>query len=140
LIKITRVGNILNLPYGRVELSRAPVLKKSTVKTRKKVEVLTDNQTWLNILEPELCKDAAAVECLARLLFSLKKEINSGSEGVKRASRILSEGIEVIYLYTNAHKAALKLYVLSLEGELKPEDEPLNLINAAIERGKCKAR
>ncbi len=45
-----------------------------------------------------------------------------------------------MYLYTNAHKAALELYVLSLEGELKPEDEPLNLIKAAIERGRSMAR
>ncbi|MFL6281913.1 MAG: hypothetical protein ACJ74Q_01950 [Pyrinomonadaceae bacterium] len=100
--------------------------------------LLADDQTWINILEPELCKDAAAVECLARLLFVIRKEINNGSEGVKRASQILSKGIEVSYLYTNTHKAALELYVLSLEGELKPEDEPLNLINAAIERGKSK--
>jgi hypothetical protein len=107
-------------------------------KSRKKAEP-PDEQTWMNILEPELCKDAAAVECLARLLFVIRKEINSGREGVKRASRILSEGIEAMYLYTNAHKAALKLYVLSLEGELKPQDELLNLINAAIERSKIKA-
>ena len=51
-----------------------------------------------------------------------------------QASRTLLEGIEFIYLYTNAHKAAVKLYVLSLEGNLKPEDEPLNLINAALAR------
>jgi len=111
-------------------------LKKSTATIREKAELIADDQTWLNILEPELCKDPAAVECLARLLFMIKKEINSGNKGIKRASEILSKGIEVIYLYTNTHKAALELYVLSLEGELKPEDEPLNLINAAIERGK----
>jgi hypothetical protein len=119
--------------------SKLQPLKKSTVTTREKAELLVDHQTWINILEPELCKDAAAVECLARLLFAIRKEINSGKEGVKRASQILLEGIEIIYLYTNTHKAALKLYVLSLEGELKPEDEPLNLINAAIERDRIKA-
>lgn len=112
------------------------LLKKSTVTATEKAELLADNQTWINILEPELCKDTAAVECLARLLFIIKREINSGPEGVIRASQILSDGIEVLYLYTNAHRAALKLYVLSLEGELKPEDEPLNLINATIERSK----
>jgi hypothetical protein len=37
------------------------------------------------------------------------------------------------------HKAAIELYVLSLEGTLKPQDEPLNLINAAIERGRRQA-
>ena len=110
-------------------------MKKSTVTTREKAELVADDQTWINILEPELCKDAAAVECLARLLFVIKKEINSGNEGIERASEILSKGMEVIYLYTNTHKAALELYVLSLEGELKPQDEPLNIINEAIKRG-----
>jgi hypothetical protein len=109
-------------------------LKKSTATTREKVDLLADDETWINILEPELCNDSAAVECLARLLFVIKREINSGNEGIKLASLILSKGVEVIYLYTNAHKAARELYVLSLEGTLKPEDEPLNLINAAIER------
>lgn len=45
-----------------------------------------------------------------------------------------------MYLYTDAHRAALKLYILSLEGILKPKDEPLNLINAAIERGLSESR
>ena len=103
-------------------------------------DLVADRETWLNILEPELCKDSAAVECLARLLFIVKKEINSGPEGVIRASKILSNGIELMYLYTNPHKAALELYMLSLEGELKPQDEPLNLINAAIKRAKNQAR
>lgn len=30
-----------------------------------------------------------------------------------RASRALLDSIELLYLYTNAHKAAVKLYVLS---------------------------
>jgi hypothetical protein len=111
-------------------------LKKSTATTREKAELLADEQTWLNVLEPELCKDSAAVECLASLLFLIKKEINSGPEGVIRASEILSNGIKVTYLYTDSHKAAFELYELSLEGELKPQDEPLNLINAAIERNR----
>jgi hypothetical protein len=96
---------------------------------------LVDDKTWEAILEPSLCQDSAAVELLARLLFTLKKSIDSGPEGALRASQTLLSGIELIYLYTDAHKAALKLYVLSLEGTLKPQDEPLQLINGAIERG-----
>ncbi|HJR06898.1 MAG TPA: hypothetical protein VJ842_06560 [Pyrinomonadaceae bacterium] len=114
-------------------------MKKSTETISSKDDLLAD-ETWLAILEPELCKDFAAVECLARLLFIIKKEINSGSAGVRRASKILSNGIEVMYLYTNAHKAAIELYVLFLEGDLPAQDEPLNLINAAIERGKSQTR
>ncbi len=98
--------------------------------------LLADDDTWTAILEPALCQDPAAIECLARLLLTIKKAIDSGAEGVIQASRTLSQGIEVMYPYTDAHKAARELYVLSLEGELRPADEPLRLITAAIERGK----
>jgi hypothetical protein len=102
------------------------------------VAPLTDEEDWAAILEPALCRDAAAVECLARLLFTIKRAIDSGPEGAMRASKVLLAGIESIYLHTNAHKAAVKLYLLSLEGHLKPQDEPLNLINAALERGRSR--
>ncbi len=101
--------------------------------------LLADEEDWAAILEPALCQDAAAMECLARLLFRIKRAIDSGPEGVMQASQTLLNGIELMYLHTKAHKAALKLYVLSLEGNLKPGDEPLNLINGAIERGKSLA-
>ncbi|MGB8508776.1 MAG: hypothetical protein WCD76_10245 [Pyrinomonadaceae bacterium] len=99
---------------------------------------LVDEEDWAAILEPALCQDAAAVECLARLLFTIKRAIDSGPEGAMQASKMLLDGIESIYLHTNVHKAAVKLYALSLEGNLKPQDEPLNLINDALERGKSR--
>jgi hypothetical protein len=99
---------------------------------------LADEEDWAAILEPALCQDAAAAECLARLLFTIKKAIDSGPEGVIQASKTLLDGIKSIYLHTNAHQAAVKLYVLSLEGNLKPQDEPLNLINAALARGRSR--
>jgi hypothetical protein len=113
-------------------------LRKPTGTIHDSAALLADNQTWVNILEPELCKDPAAVESLARLLFVIRREINSGPEGVLRASEVLSDGLSVMYLYTSAHKAALELYLLSLGGELKPRDEPLNLLNAAVERSRGK--
>ncbi len=98
--------------------------------------LLADEEDWAAILEPTLCQDAAAIECLARLLFRIKRAIDGGAEGAMQASGALLYSIELLYLYTNAHKAAVKLYVLSLEGNLKPQDEPFNLINAALERGR----
>lgn len=95
---------------------------------------LADSEVWRAILEPALCQDSAAVECLARLLFTIRKAIENGPSGVEEASRALLVGIESAYLYTEAHKAALKLYLLSLTGQLKPQDEPLQLINGAISR------
>lgn len=102
--------------------------------------LLADGDDWAAILEPALRQDTAAVECLARLLFRIKSAIDSGPEGATQASRALLDGIELLYHYTDSHKAAVKLYVLSLEGNLKPQDEPLNLINAALERGGGRAR
>jgi hypothetical protein len=101
--------------------------------------LLADDETWKAILESNLCKDSAAIEILARLLLTIERAIDRGPEGAIQASKTLLDGIELIYLDTNAHKAALKLYVLSLEGELKPQHEPLNLINAAIERDRSQA-
>ena len=97
---------------------------------------LVDEEGWAAILKPALCQDAAAVESLARLLFTIKRAIDSGPEGAMRVSRTLLDGIKLLYLYTDTHKAAVNLYVLSLEGTLKPQDEPLNLINAALARGR----
>lgn len=97
--------------------------------------LLADDKIWLAFLEPALCKDPSAAQSLAHLLFTIQEAINSGPEGVKRASDTLLDGIRLVYLYTDAHKAALKLYVLSLTGHLKPQNEPLILINEAIERG-----
>jgi phage-related baseplate assembly protein len=102
--------------------------------------LLADEEDWAAILEPTLRQDATAVECLSRLLFRIKRAIDSGPEGAMRASRALLDGIELLYLYTNPHKAAVRLYVLSLEGNLQPQEEPLNLVNAALERGKSRAR
>ncbi len=45
------------------------------------VELLAEEETWGAVLEPVLCKDAAAVEVLARPLFTLKRAIESGPEG-----------------------------------------------------------
>jgi hypothetical protein len=94
-----------------------------------------DHEDWTVILEPALCQDSAAVECLARLMFRIKTAIEAGPDGIAQASKALLIGIEAAYLHTDAHKAAQKLYLLSLTGRLKPQDEPLQLINEAIRRG-----
>lgn len=91
--------------------------------------LLIDEPTWRAINDPR------TAESIARSLFILKEAIDSGPEGAKEASEALLANIESAYLQTEAHRAALKLYLLSLSGHLKPQDEPLRLINGAIERG-----
>jgi hypothetical protein len=99
--------------------------------------LLADDEDWLTFLNPILCK-AVAAESLTHLLFRIKQAVESGPDGAQQASAALLVGIRSLYLHTAAHEAAVELYLLSLTGDLAPQDEPLQLLNAAIERGKAK--
>ena len=97
-------------------------------------DLLIDEETWQSINDPQ------TAEYIARRLFVIKEAIDSGADGARAAGRAILANIEAAYLHTDAHGAALKLYLLSLTGQLKPEDEPLQLINGAIERGASRVR
>ncbi len=98
---------------------------------------LADDEDWLTFLDPTLC-EAVAAESLTHLLFRIRQAVESGPDGVQRASAALLVGIRSLYLHTAVHEAAVELYLLSLTGDLPPQDEPLQLLKAAIERGKAK--
>jgi hypothetical protein len=105
-----------------------------------KLDTLVDQETWSVFLEPTLCHNPSIAESLAQLLFTIKESIDGGPDGARQASATLLQGIESVYLYTEAHRAALSLYLLWLTGNLKPDDEPLYLLNGAIERAKERIR
>jgi hypothetical protein len=102
-----------------------------------RADLLADDEDWLTFLNSTLCK-ATAAESLTYLLFRIKQAVESGPDGTQRASAALLVGIRSLYLHTAAHEAAVELYLLSLTGDLTPQDEPLQLLKAAIERGKVK--
>lgn len=97
--------------------------------------LLADEATWLVFLETAFRKNTIGSDTLAHLLFTLKEAIESGPDGLGRVINTLSDGIRLTYLYTEEHKLALRLYMLYLTGHLNPQDEPLTLLNRAIERG-----
>jgi hypothetical protein len=112
-------------------------MKMLTMTEETAAELLVDDEDWLTFLDPTLCR-AAAAETLTHLLFGIKQAVESGPDGAQRASAALLVGIRSLYLHTAAHEAAVELYLLSLTGDLPPQDEPLQLLKAAIERGKAK--
>src|ERR1700749_3437327 len=85
-------------------------------------DLLIDDQAWQAINNPKIA------DLVARGLFILKAAIDGGPEGAREASEAILNNIESAYLHTDAHRAALELYLLSLTGQLRPEDEPLQLI------------
>ena len=78
--------------------------------------------------------DAHSAEALAHLLIILREAVAGGLEGINRARDTLAAGVELTFGHSRAHAAALDLYVLSVEGRLRVEDEPVRLIGAAIKR------
>jgi hypothetical protein len=96
--------------------------------------LLADEETWLVFLEKAFRENSSGANTLALLLFTFKEAIENVHD-IERAINTLLNGIRLTYLYTEEHKLALKLYMLHLTGRLRPQDEPLNLLNGAIERG-----
>ena len=100
--------------------------------------LLANQETWEIILDPAFCNDPGAADCLAHLLFVLKKAIASGLEGSMRVINTLQEGMRMVWPYTEEHKLARELYEIYLSGDLKPWDEPRQLLEGALERFKAK--
>ncbi len=81
--------------------------------------------------------DAHSAEALAHLFVNLREAVAGGLERINRARETLGAAVELTFTHSRAHAAALGLYVLSVEGRLRVEDEPVRLIGAAIKRGKA---
>jgi hypothetical protein len=103
-------------------------------------DLLADQETWEIILDPVFCNDPGAADCLAHLLFILKKAIASGPEGCMRVINTLEDGIRRVWPYTEEHKLAYELYEIYLSGNLKPWDEPRQLLEGALDRFKAKRK
>ena len=103
-------------------------------------ERLADQETWEIILDPAFCNEPGAADCLAHLLFILKKAIASGPEGCIRVMNTLQDGIRMVWPYTEEHKLARELYEIYLTGDVKPWDKPRQLLEGALERFKTKGK
>ena len=103
-------------------------------------ELLADQETWEIIFDPAFCNDPGAAYCLAHLLVILKKAIAGGPEGCIRVMNTLQDGIRMVWPYTEEHKLAQELYEIYLSGDIKPWDEPRELLEGALERFKTKGR
>ena len=84
--------------------------------------------------------DEQAPHFLGQLFTSFRQAIDSGLHGINETRNALAEAIDLIYLHSPEHSAAIDLYRLHLEGELKPDDEPLKIINSAITRTTTRLR
>lgn len=87
-----------------------------------------------------LSGDAHSADALAQLFVILREVIAGGLEGINRTSETLAAATELTFTHSRAHVAALRLYMLSQEGQLRVEDDPVRLLDAAVERNTGRAR
>jgi hypothetical protein len=102
-------------------------------------KMIVDEEWLARAVESILKGDPDAPETLARVFISFRAAIKSGLRGMNQLDEALVATIETIYLQSRAHVAALKLYVLAQEGHVTFEDEPLNVLGAAIARSRASA-
>lgn len=96
--------------------------------------LLLDRETLASKIGTILGGEPCAADALAGLFVELRQAMEGGLEGINRTRETLAMGVELAYLHTRAHDAAVRLYHLSQEGQLLVQDEPLTLLDAAIER------
>ncbi len=94
--------------------------------------LLVDDDDWLLLMDPAFCDNPGLAVTFAHLLLRFKESVESGPEGVERTSFTLIDGIRMAYKYTEEHQLAFRLFILYLEGRLKVQNEPLQLLKAAI--------
>ena len=86
---------------------------------------MTD-EVWESIAEA-FANDPASAFILAQVLSQLKELIKKKRS--ERAIQAIDLGIEKLYPYTDDHKAAYRLYLLSVAGKLKPNHDPTLIVN-----------
>lgn len=96
--------------------------------------LLIDRETLAGNIEVILSDDPLAPDVLARLFVALRQALEGGLREINQTRETLSLGVELAYLHSRAYASAVALYRLSQEGQLRVEDEPLSLTDAAIAR------
>lgn len=99
---------------------------------------LPDRKAWLFFLEPAFASGPEAADSAARMLRYLLRELGNGSDGVGRVRRALNDGLRLTYVHTTEFEKAFEHYLLFLDGELAPADEPVPLLSQAIQRTKAR--
>jgi hypothetical protein len=97
-------------------------------------DLLIDREILESYIRMIVNADPDAPDLLAHLFVKFKSGLENKLYPPSQICETLKVAIELTYLHTKAHAAALKLYTLYQQGELLIQDYPLSLINAAIER------
>jgi len=97
-------------------------------------KLLWPHQVWPDVFEDVVKDNPEFAEALAHLRFNMLEPVIKRPGDIEKLCNTLKDGIEWVYPYTGAHKAAFKAYLLKLERMMAIEDNPEHLMNQAIAR------
>jgi len=98
-------------------------------------DTLCPSDMWLEILGDNLARDPDAVHLFAQMMLGVNQEVISGTKGARRVANTVMDLIHEMFVYSRTFPAARRLWILSLEGRLTPDNDPENVLEGAIERG-----
>ncbi|HEY6331936.1 MAG TPA: hypothetical protein VI756_21590 [Blastocatellia bacterium] len=96
-----------------------------------------DEDDWLDFFREYLCGHPELAEHVARIWFALLGHLGEGPEGFRNTRFILNQALKLTYPFTASYRLAYRHYRLSLSGQVRPEDEPKQLLRASINRAKA---
>ena len=83
---------------------------------------MMEAENWRIALE-RYTSDPISALLLADQLMAIKQSLQRGRKGIPDAIARLNLAIDGLYPHTDFHKARHRLYLRSLEGNLKPKQE-----------------
>jgi hypothetical protein len=89
-----------------------------------------DSETW-DIIVERFEGNPGTAFIFAQFLHVLKEQIERGQ--VALVAESLKEGFEKLYVHTDQYKAAYRLYLLALEGNLSPQHDPTRIVGQAVD-------
>jgi hypothetical protein len=98
-----------------------------------------DDEAWLVFLEPAFEADPETAGSAANMWDYLLDQLGKGRAGRRRVKDALEQLLSLTYPYTPEYKKAFEHWRLSLQGDMAADDEPMQLLSAAIERTKAGA-
>jgi len=98
-------------------------------------DTLYPSDMWIEILGETLGTDPNSVHLFAQMMLGVKDEVISGTKGATRGANTVMDLIHELFVYSKTFELARRLWIISLDGQLTPDNDPEVVLEAAIEQG-----
>ena len=95
-------------------------------------------ETWEAMLQDLVEGNPEGAGCLSLVFYwMIRRLVEGGPAAIEPTINSVKIGLEWLFHHSSAHEACFKLFLYDLQEVLDTEDQPTNLIGAAIKRGEA---